>query len=98
MSIPGLSPVMAGDVVCMDCSGVLRREIMVGKKNRLLRVEYYCDTCKYGVSATMQHLSTTNIPYDGKVVPTATPTDQPQEQAEATGTNWKKKRWQGQPS
>ena len=64
--IAPLSPILAPDLVCNQCSSVMRRVIVKQSKNgKLDRINYYCDgeRCKYGVTLSSQHSQTQSTPY-----------------------------------
>jgi hypothetical protein len=66
MTLPALSPIEAPDLVCTECSAVMRRVIQKHKSTgRLEKILYYCDTkkCEYGQSVSMEHKNAQNSPY-----------------------------------
>ena len=67
MPQPSLSPVALTPMVCIECSTVMRPEVIpIGRGSRpkkLDKIVYYCDECKYGSEVTKQHVVCINAPY-----------------------------------
>jgi len=67
MTLPGLNPIEAPDLICIECGAKTRRKIQKHKSTgKLEKVLYYCDTekCQYGVSITLEHKSAQGTPYE----------------------------------
>ena len=65
MTISPLSPIMAPDLICTQCSKPMRRVITSQLKTKIDKIHYYCDSekCKYGVTLSSTHSQVTHTPY-----------------------------------
>ena len=66
MTIAPLSPILAPDLVCVQCTKVMRRVIGPHPKlSKLEKINYYCDSekCKYGITISGTHANMMNAPY-----------------------------------
>lgn len=70
MTRPALSPILAPDVVCVECGSVLRRVIVKRNNKKLDKINYFCDSekCKYGITLSAGHANVVDIPYSAPEV------------------------------
>lgn len=54
---PNLNPIQAPELICTECSNVLRRQIISSARGKLDKILYSCDTegCKYTYSVAKEH-------------------------------------------
>jgi hypothetical protein len=62
---PALSPIMAPDLICVECAAPMRRVITVHHNKKLEKINYYCDSekCRYGYTLSGGHANVVDIPY-----------------------------------
>jgi hypothetical protein len=55
-------------MVCIECSSKMRAQVIpIGrgsKPDKLEKIVYFCDSCKYGVEVTKQHVVCVNHQYE----------------------------------
>jgi hypothetical protein len=69
MIVP-LAPVTPTSLLCLGCGKLMRLEVDRYKNQKVARIVFYCDTCKYAHEPSMIHAPGQTVKY----VPPAEPT------------------------
>lgn len=65
MTYPALNPIQIPDLVCNECSQIMRRQIVPAHNGKLDKIVYYCDTekCQYALSISKEHQNAQTAKY-----------------------------------